>query len=113
MITKLLEILSPLSPVRPEGLPAPELPCLTVTQVGNTLLHRADGKDYARRHTFQVDAYARTKGETWDLLTQACRLIAESPFPFSLEDAYEDYDDQNLTYRAGGRFTADALIKEE
>ena len=113
MITKLLEALSPLSPVCPEGIPAPELPCITVTQVGDQLLHRADGRDYARRYAFQVDAYACTKEESWLLFFEASQLIARGSFPFALEDCYGNYDDQNLTYRAGGRFTADAIIKEE
>lgn len=113
MIQTLLSLLSPLSPVRPEGVSPASLPALTVTKVGDQLLHRADGCDYARRHTFQVDAFAACREEALSLHDQACRLLTCGPFSFSMEAAYEDFDDQLLTYRAGGRYVADAMIKED
>ena len=108
MTDLLRSLLSPFPFSDPAEVPDRPLPFCVFSDLGTSLLHRADGRDYACRRRFQVTAFARTREEAVSLFTSVDAALFDSGI--SRDSSFTDFDVSLLTHSAGGRYSFDQLL---
>ena len=108
MTDTLQALLAPFPFSDPAEVPSRLLPFCVFADLGASLLHRADGRDYACRRRFQVTAFAHTREEAASLFASVDAVLFHHGI--TRDSSFTDFDASSLTHSAGGRYSFDQLL---